>query len=184
MKTKRISTVLICLSIAAIGLLRVERSQSNEPASEDRVLEHELRYVCIGSLAFELGGIRKAAPLEEFKLTLSDAEARRHCLPPNLPMRERPVVSVTAPSRGYGAVVERNPRAPTDALAFLRTEMQAVGWRETEASKQLGDIEKERKVIAYKRDNAWIFTTAVPVPNGAGSLLLTAGEWRAADWRR
>jgi hypothetical protein len=180
MRDNRLWIIGMGLGVASVVLLRVDRSHSLEAPPES--LEHELRYVCVGDVAVELGAGKARRFDHELKLELPFDNTKHRCRPPRLPKLGASPVSVTAPARGYGAVLEKMWQPPKEALEISQKALEGLGWRETDGSKLLKKYHEGRPAAAYERDGAWLLTVALSGPNGTGSMLLLAGDFGPAGW--
>jgi hypothetical protein len=180
---KKYCGLCIGLAIAAVVLLRVERGYSREASTHSA--GEELRFLCIGPAAVEIGSDRSRRFDHELRLVLPLRHARAACRPPDIPnLGGKPAISVTAPHRGYGVVFERHPHAPGQTLKRAGKALVRLGWRETGGSDAMRAGGRYRAVAAYQREGGWLLAAAVSDADDLGSFLLLAGEWAPAAWGR
>ncbi len=175
MRQKMSWVALTGLAVAAVILLRVERSYSLEvPPPADP--EDELKYICVGDIAVELGADKNTRYRHDLNLELPSDTLKQRCRPP-LPRFNETTLSVTSPLRGYAAVVELLAAPPEASLQISKRALEAEGWRETPGSVELGGLRPDLPVMAFVRGDDWLMTAAVSAPDKKDSYLLMAGEW-------
>jgi len=178
----------ICLSIAALFYLRVAEAGSDPNLSWEQTQEREIsfakaksavRYLCVGDLAFDLGDGSSPLVLGEDRLFILDAEVRKRCRIPWMPMVEgaETLLSATAPASGYAAALIEVGSPALEAVEVVRGGLTRAGWREAGACGVSRRRNPGRAAGMYERDGAWLMTVGLQLPEGTGSLVLIAGRF-------
>lgn len=176
--------LLISVCLLSAAFLRARNVRSEEPEQEqDR---DGLDYVCIQDVAVEFNqDATWKMPLEEMKVQVPSAEAKRRCRPPLVPWVEgsKLLGSGMDFDTGYGGMLSQYAGTKEAAVSATESVLESVGWLETPASIRLRSIKKDTTVRMFERKGAWLMAIAVDGKPHAStteknSVLFVVGQWR------
>lgn len=175
---------LVCVCLLSAAFLRAQNVRSEEP--EQAYDRDGLDYVCVQDAAVALHQDAEwNMPLEEMKMMIPNATAKRRCRPPLVPLIERstPLGSGMDFDTGYGGMLSRFDGTEDEAVAAVETALKQVGWVETAASHRIRTIKKDTPARVFERDGAWLLTVVVTGKGSAdgstkNSAIFVAGQWR------
>jgi hypothetical protein len=180
--------VSIGFSIAAVAYLRLAaagdyaRAHWTRIQSEDSrvaAMDPQMRYLCVGDMAFDLGQDGEPIDLFENKIVIADAEAKKRCLPPWTETVEHDeiLMSAACPGSGFGATLVEINATVVRAVEYVGKNLKRTGWRETAASIAARNRKPSIPAAMYERGHAWLLTTVAFEPKPGSSAILFAGRF-------
>ncbi len=177
-------------ALAATAYLRIAGADSavrmswmQLQAKEQRAADDSgmIRYLCVNNFAFDLGKGARPIVFGEDSIFIVDAEIKKRCLLPWMPVMDdaQLIVSATAPSSGYGAAMIEIDSADSTRLKAVdkvHRYLENSGWYETGASEVLKSRDISSAATAYERDGAWLLVVDVQ-PFQNGNTVLLAGRY-------
>ncbi len=175
-------SIAVALCLVAVAGLRFNVWAGPKGPEDNR----RLRYVCIGDLAVDLSGERYLPLPDQFGFISPQERAQRGCELPHFPRIEeaRFVAAGTSPQAGFGSVIIELDGDPPEVLTRLKDPFVRAGWQQSPASELVDERIASRQLIAFEREDAWLWATAVPSTlSETGSTVVLTGSYAPSAWR-
>lgn len=179
--------IAVGFSIAAVAYIRFAEAGDHARRHWTRVQaddlavarqESQMRYFCVGGMAFDMGKGNEPVALLENRITMVDSRTKKRCLPPwaEAVRCDEILMSATSESGWASTLIKVDEPLPR-AVAATKRRLERLGWRETAASTVAGQNRPSVPGFMFEKGGSWLLASAVYNSDEGATDVLLSGRF-------